>query len=294
MRSRLSPSEVGIPDRGEDRRVAGLRREEVALLAGVSLTYYTRIERGRLKGVSSNVLHAIIRALRLSDHEAQYLFDLARAQSEGSRSVGSGFEVELPRSVERLISAMSDVPTLALNRLGDPIGGNAMGRALFPHLFPADRQPINHARYVFLDQRSRAFYTDWERSARRVVSFLRLLSGQDPFDRSMNALIRELCSESTDFSSRWAGHGVDTHTSGHKSIRHPIVGELDLEFETMTVGSAPDVRVGTYLTRPGTTSSGRLDRLRECVGSTNTERPTRLVGGSVEQDLKFSARSESL
>lgn len=280
-RARLSPADVGIPELGDDRRVPGLRREEVALLAGVSITYYTRIERGRLKGVSGHVLKAIVRALRMSDPEAQHLFNLARADSGGDRAVERNSQTALGVRVQRLITSMSDVPALALGRLGDPIGGNPLGRALFPHLFPEGEPVVNHARYVFLDDRSRVFYVDWERSARRVVSVLRLLAGQDPSDRAVMALIGELKMRSDDFRTAWACHGVDTHTTGQKSIRHPVVGEVTLEFETLSVGSAPDVRIGTYLAEPETPSADALDLLRSWVATRTPKgavEPGRVIG----------------
>ncbi|MFI7171296.1 helix-turn-helix domain-containing protein [Rhodococcoides fascians] len=261
-RSRLSPAEVGISELGGDRRVPGLRREEVAALAGVSITYYIRIERGRLKGVSESVLRAIARALRMSDAESQHLLNLARADSSGGRPSRRMSTTRMDNGIERLLTTMADVPAIALGRLGDPLGANALGRSLFPHLFPDGRPPINHAHYVFLDQRARTFYVDWERSARRVVSVLRLLAGQDPRDHALTSLVNDLSARSADFRKEWAGHAVDTHAAGSKSIRHPTVGEMTLEFETLSVGSAPDVRIGTYLAVEGTPSADALNVLR--------------------------------
>ena len=163
---------------------------------------------------------------------------------------------------------MPDVPTVVLGRLGDVLGANALGRALFPHLFPEDGEPLNHTRYLFLDDRSRAFYADWEGSARGGVSARRLLAGHDPADRALTALGGELATRSPEFRTWWAGHTVRIHTAGTKAIRHPVVGELSVAYETLTLASAPDVRIVTYLTDPGTPSADALDLLRSWVATT--------------------------
>jgi transcriptional regulator with XRE-family HTH domain len=270
MRARLTPEQAGVTMFGGERRVPGLRREEVAQLAGVSTAYYTRMERGNLRGVSDSVLRSLARILHMNDAETQHLFDLARAASDGARTPRAKPQSRLPQRAAQLIDAMPDVPTVALGRLSDPIGANALGRALFPHVFPPDGEPLNHTRYLFLDDRSRAFYLDWERSAREVVSAMRLIAGRDPSDRALMALVGELATHSPEFRTWWAGHTVKTHTSGTKRIRHPVVGELTVAYETLTLGSAPDVRIVTYLADPGTPSADALDLLRSWVATTNT------------------------
>jgi transcriptional regulator with XRE-family HTH domain len=270
MRARLTPEEAGVTMFGGERRVPGLRREEVAQLAGVSTAYYTRMERGNLRGVSESVLYSLARILHMDEAETQHLFDLARAASDGARTARVMVQSRLPQRAAQLIDAMSDVPTVALGRLGDVLGANALGRALFPHLFPDSGEPLNHTRYLFLDDRSREFYVGWERSAREVVSALRLIAGRDPSDRVLTALVGELATRSPEFRTWWAGHTVKTHTSGTKAIRHPTVGELTVAFETLTLASTPDVRIVSYLVDPGTPSADALDLLRSWAATPQT------------------------
>jgi transcriptional regulator with XRE-family HTH domain len=270
MRARLTPEEAGVTMFGGERRVPGLRREEVAQLAGVSTAYYTRLERGNLRGVSESVLRSLARILRMNEAETQHLFDLARASSDGARTSRVKPQSRLPHRAAQLIDAMPDVPTVALGRLGDLVGANALGRALFPHLFPEDGEPLNHTRYLFLDDRSREFYVDWERSAREVVSAMRLIAGRDPSDRALMTLVGELATHSPEFRAWWAGHTVKTHTSGTKAMRHPVVGELTVAYETLTLGSTPDVRIVAYLADPGTPSADALDLLRSWAATRST------------------------
>lgn len=268
MRARLTPEQAGVVLFGGERRVPGLRREEVAQLAGVSTAYYTRMERGDLRGVSESVLRALARALHMDDAETQHLFDLARASSAGrtatSRTRGRPL---LPARAAQLLDTMSDVPAIALGRLGDPLGSNALGRALFPDLFPEGAPPLNHTRYLFLDDRSREFYVDWERSAREVVSGLRLLAGHDPADRALTALVGELATHSPEFRAWWAGHTVRIHATGDKTLRHPVVGELTVGYDSLSFASAPQVQLVTYLPQPGTPSADALDLLRTWVAT---------------------------
>ncbi|MFE2432025.1 helix-turn-helix domain-containing protein [Streptomyces sp. NPDC059373] len=270
MRARLTPEEAGVTVFGGERRVPGLRREEVAQLAGVSTAYYTRMERGNLRGVSESVLRSLARSLRMDDAETKHLFDLARAASDGARTPRAKPRARLPQRAAQLIDAMSDVPTVALGRLGDVVGANPLGRALFPHLFPENGQPLNHTRYLFLDDRAREFYADWEHDARHVVSALRLIAGRDPSDPALMALVGELATHSPEFRTWWAGHTVTIHTAGTKTIRHPVVGELTVAFESLTLDSTPDVRIVTYLTDTGTPSADALDLLRSWLATAHT------------------------
>ena len=271
LRARLSPEKAGVPMFGGERRVPGLRREEVAQLAGVSTAYYTRLERGNLRGVSESVLHALVRVLRLDQAESQHLFDLARSASEGARRTSrSGPRPRLPQRTARLLDTMPDVPAIAVDRIGDPVGSNALGRALFPHVFPEHGEPLNQVRYLFLDDRSRDFYPDWERVAREGVSALRLLAGHDPADRALTALVGELATHSVEFRTWWAGHTVRTHTAGTKTIRHPVVGELTLSFDSLGLGSTPDIAIVTYLADPRTPSADALDLLRSWTATVTT------------------------
>jgi transcriptional regulator with XRE-family HTH domain len=263
LRARLTPEKAGLTIFGGERRVPGLRREEVAQLAGVSTAYYTRMERGDLRGVSESVLFALVRALHLDEAETAHLFDLARATTAGpGRNPRARPEPRVSPHLAQLIDSMSDVPAIALTQLGDPLASNALGRSLFPHLFPDGASPLNHARYLFLDERSQRFYPDWETSARESVSALRLLAGHDPSDRALMSLVGELATRSEDFRVWWGGHTVRTHTSGTKRIDHPVVGELTVAYETHAVTSAPGLGLTTYLAAPGSTSADALALLR--------------------------------
>ena len=262
LRARVTPEQAGLTTFGGERRVPGLRREEVAQLAGVSTAYYTRMERGDLAGVSDSVLFALVRALRLDEAEAAHLFDLSRAATGPRRAPRAKPEARVSPLVAQLLDTMADVPAVAMNRVTTTAGSNALGRALFPHLFPDDGTPVNSARYLFLDERAQHFYVDWETSAREAVSALRLLAGQDPTDKALMALVGELATRSSDFRTWWGGHTVRTHNTGTKKINHPVVGEMTLAYETLLLPSSSGIVVATYLAKPGSPSADALDMLR--------------------------------
>jgi len=264
LRARMTPEKAGLTTFGGERRVPGLRREEVAQLAGVSTAYYTRMERGDLGGVSESVLYALVRALQLNDAESAHLFDLARAAtpSGARRAPRAKPETRVSPLVAQLLDTMRDVPVVAMNRVTTVAGSNALGRALFPHFFTEGGTPVNSARYLFLDERAKTFYADWETSAREAVSALRLLAGQDPTDRALMALVGELATRSTDFRTWWGGHTVRTHNTGIKRINHPIVGAMTLSYETLLLPSSSGIVVATYLAEPGSSSADALDMLR--------------------------------
>ena len=270
LRARISPEKAGVTVFGGERRVPGLRREEVAQLAGVSTAYYTRMERGDLGGVSESVLYALVNALQLTDVESDHLLDLARNATGTRRPSRAKLDTRLSPQLAQLIATMQDVPVVALSKLGDPLGSNPLGRALFPHLFPADAAPLNTARYLFLDPRSRDFYPDWDAVARESVSAMRLLAGHDPSDRQLAALVGELATRSTEFRTWWGSHSVRTHSTGTKRINHPIVGEMTLGYQTLTIQSAPNVRLATYLAETGTSSADALDLLRSWAATPAT------------------------
>ncbi|MEP7765929.1 helix-turn-helix transcriptional regulator [Sanguibacter sp. 25GB23B1] len=262
LRARITPEKAGLMHFGGERRVPGLRREEVAQLAGVSTAYYTRMERGDLSGVSESVLYALVRALQLDEAEAAHLLDLSRAASGPRRAPRSKPESRVSPLVAQLLDTMRDVPAVAMNRVTAVVGSNALGRALFPDLFPADAAPLNSARYLFLDPRSQTFYPGWETSAREAVSALRLMAGHDPSDRALMALVGELATRSPDFRTWWGGHTVRTHITGNKRINHPLVGEMTLAYETLALPSSNGIVIATYLAEPGTPSADALDLLR--------------------------------
>jgi transcriptional regulator with XRE-family HTH domain len=266
LRGRISPEQAGITAFSGERRVPGLRREEVAQLAGVSTAYYTRMERGDLSGVSESVLHALARALHLTDAESTHLLDLARTATTGPpRAPRAKAEPRATARLTQLLDTMSDVPALAMTRLGTPVASNALGRALFPDLFPDGAAALNNVRYLFRDPRSQLFYPDWEDIGRETVSALRLLAGHDPSDRALMALVGELSTHSSDFRTWWGGHTVRTHTSGTKRINHPIVGEMTLSYDNLAVLSTPGLALTTYLTAPATPSADALNLLRSWI-----------------------------
>ncbi|MCJ1674479.1 helix-turn-helix transcriptional regulator [Rathayibacter sp. VKM Ac-2929] len=262
LRGRITPEKAGLTVFGGERRVPGLRRAEVAQLTGVSTAYYTRMERGDLSGVSESVLYALVRALQLGDAESAHLFDLARAATGARRQPRAKPESAVSPLVAQLLDTMRDVPAIATNRVTTIAGSNALGRAVFPDLFPADGAPVSGARYLFLDDRAKDFYLDWETSAREAVSALRLLAGQDPSDKALMALVGELATRSSDFRTWWGGHTVRVHNSGTKRIKHPVVGEMTLSYESIVVPSNAGIVVATYLAEPGTPSADALDLLR--------------------------------
>jgi transcriptional regulator with XRE-family HTH domain len=270
LRARITPDTAGLTWYSGERRVPGLRREEVAQLAGVSTAYYTRMERGDLSGVSESVLFALVRALQLDEAEKTHLFDLARAATGPRRAPRTKPEPRIPTRLTQLLDTMRDIPALALTRLGTPLASNVLGRALFPHLFPDGQPPLNHARYLFLDERSQTFYPDWETSARESVSSLRLLSGQDPTDRALASLVGDLATGSEDFRTWWGGHTVRIHTSGTKRINHPIVGELAVGYDVLGLQSTPGLSITTYLPEPGSPSADAMAMLQSWIAEAGT------------------------
>ncbi|TSD92855.1 helix-turn-helix domain-containing protein [Skermania sp. ID1734] len=259
-RERITPGQAGLPHVGGDRRVKGLRREEVAMLAGLSVEYYTRIERGRLGGASDSVLDAIARALQLDDDERAHLHQLARNVAPGARRRRTEPRSPITASVQQVLDSMS-VPAVVMNDRLDLLAANDLGRALYADLFDMAQQPANFARYVFLDPRAAAFYTDLDEAKNQLVAILRATAGRDPLDTEVTALIGELSTRSVDFSTRWAKHNVARHTTGHKTIHHPAVGTMDLAYNDFTLPGDPHIAITTYTADPGTPSADALTLL---------------------------------
>jgi transcriptional regulator with XRE-family HTH domain len=224
-RARITPQQAGLPTYGGHRRVKGLRREELALLAGVSVEYYTRLERGNAGGVSDSVLEALVRALQLDEAERAHLFDLTRAANAAARIRRRPPQQHVRPGVQRLLDAMTDVPAFVQNGRLDLLAANPLARAVYADLFDdagprAGRMP-NHARYTFLDPRAADFYPDWNRAAGDGVALLRAEAGRSPDDRELTDLIGELTTRSERFSALWATHNVRWHTTGTKLFHHP-------------------------------------------------------------------------
>jgi len=258
-RAKITPEQAGITAYGE-RRVPGLRREEVAVLAGVSVDYYTRMERGNLGGVSESVLEALARGLQLDDAERAHLFDLARAvQPAGPRPRRRAKQRVRP-SLQRLVDAIT-APALVQNGRLDILAANSLGRALYSEIYADPLRPVNHARFVFLSPRAPDFYRDWNRAANDTVAILRTEAGRDPYDRDLSDLVGELSTQSEEFRTRWAAHNVRIHRTGVKEVHHPVVGDLSLTYEMLEVSADSGLAILTYTAEPGSRSAEALDLL---------------------------------
>lgn len=251
-RNRLSPEAAGLPIYGGNRRVPGLRREEVALLSGLSVDYYVRLERGNLNGASESVLEAIAGALQLDEAERAHLYDLARASGPQRRRPAGATRVR--PAILRVLDAMGEVPAYVRNGRFDILGANQLGRALYAPVFDsplfAQRGPVNTARFMFLDPAATDFWVDWDKGANDAVAFLRSETGRSPHDRVLVDLIGELTTRSKEFAVRWGRHDVKFHRTGVKRLRHPLVGELDLPYEAMELTADPGLRINVYTPEP--------------------------------------------
>ncbi|WP_329566761.1 helix-turn-helix domain-containing protein [Kitasatospora sp. NBC_01266] len=266
-RSQLRPEEAGVPTYGERRRVPGLRREELALLAGVSASYYTRLEQGHSLNASPQVLDAIARALRLDESERRHLHDLANARQPRGRGRRPGPE-RVVEAARQLLDGMPDLPAIVVGRRSDVLAWNRLGHALFAgHLHPdAPDRPAERpamARLVFLDSHTRELYADWPSKARAAVGTLRLRAGQYPDDPALHALIGELSSKSPEFATMWADHRVKAGHIATYGMRHPLVGPLTVTQQTLSHGPGPDILVGT--TAAGSPSQAALALLAQLI-----------------------------
>lgn len=259
-RARITPDQAGLPAFGGNRRVPGLRREEVSLLAGVSVDYYTRLERGDLSGASDSVLEALARALQLDEAETAHLFDLARAANASpvARTPRKKSTVLRP-SILRLLDAMTEAPAIVRDNHFDYLAANALGRALYARVF-AQPQP-NSARFAFLDPAAQEFYPEWERNTQELVAAMRGEAGRNPFDRRLTDLVGELSTRSERFRTLWAAHNVRFHRTGVKRIAHPVVGEIELTYEAFELPADPGLHLSTYTAEPGTPSADKLRML---------------------------------
>ena len=262
-RAKLAPEQAGLPTFGSTRRVPGLRREEVALLAGVSVDYYTRLERGHTGGVSETVLEAIARALQLDEAERSHLFDLARAQVTTSRPRRRSSPQRVRPGVQRMLDAMTGAPAYVRNGRLDLLAANRLGYALYSEVFADPRRPVNSARFAFLDPRATTFFGDWERVADDSVAILRGEAGRNPYDRDLSDLIGELSTQSEDFRVRWAKHDVRYHDTGLKRIHHPVVGDLELTYEALTLRGDSELTLFAYTAEPGSRSDESLQLLAD-------------------------------
>ncbi|GHG18892.1 helix-turn-helix transcriptional regulator [Streptomyces zaomyceticus] len=264
-RARLKPQDVGLPEFGRHRRVPGLRREELAQLAGVSVAYYTRLEQGNGRNVSTEVLDAIARALRLSDTERAHLTHLAKPTAKKKQHRAAITRPQQVRpGLQHLLDAMDDVPAFLIGRRGDILAWNRLARALMGDFAAMEPEERNMARMIFLGDHARDLYLDWECKATEVVSVLRLYAGCYPDDPALLALVGELSVKSEEFRSLWAAHTVTDKGHGTKRLRHPLVGDMTLSYESMQVaGGDPDLMLVTYQAEPGTASADALRLLAQ-------------------------------
>ena len=277
-RAKITPDRAGLTIYGTNRRVPGLRREEVALLAGLSVDYYTRLEKGNLSGASDTVLHAIADALQLDEAERVHLFDLARAANAGTRTArpaAARRTQPIRPSLQRILDGMTGVPAFVRNGRLDLLGATRLGRALYSPVYDSptnvdDRTPPNLARFRFLDPAAVDFYPDWPLSANNTVALLRIEAGRDPYDKGLTDLVGELCTRSEEFRTRWAAHDVKLHRSGTKVYHHPIVGDLSLDFEALEISADTGLTLTAYSAEPGTSSADALALLASWTSSNIT------------------------
>ncbi|MFD8725691.1 helix-turn-helix transcriptional regulator [Streptomyces sp. NPDC059629] len=270
-RAEVRPEDVGISPHPTRRRVTGLRREELAMLAGVSITHYTRLEQGRAISASDGVLDAIARTLRLTEDETAHLKTLARPAA-ASRPAPPRAE-RVGASARQLLAAMSDVPALVLDRRNDVLAWNRLGHALLAgHLPPdsPDKQAArpNVTRMLFLDEHYRELYTNWDEEAQLAVASLRLVAGRHPDDRRLAELVGQLTVRCDEFASRWARHPVRTCTSGVKHLRHSLVGAMALSFENLVIPGSSGQRLIAYTAEPGSPSEAALRLLGSLTAET--------------------------
>ena len=281
-RAKVTPEQAGLPTYGQ-RRVPGLRREEVASLAGVSVEYYKRLERGNATGASDQVLDALADALRLDDAERAHLFDLARAASPIAprRRIARASSQGVRPVVQRILDSIT-APATVSNMRCDYLAANQLGRALYAPLFESREQPPNSARFTFLDPAAQAFFLEWEKAAKDLVAALRSMAGRNPYDRALSDLVGELSTRSDAFRTWWAAHNVRYHQTGTKRLHHPVVGDLELSYEVMELSADTELRLAIFTAEPGSRSEDALNLLASWAATPDAQ--------SAEQPADDSAR----
>nr|WP_202507893.1 helix-turn-helix transcriptional regulator [Amycolatopsis rubida] len=266
-RARITPEQAGLPVYGGNRRVKGLRREEAALLAGVSVDYYVRMERGSLAGTSDGVLDAVAAALHLDEAERDHLFQLAR-QSRTPTGPRRRPAVTVRPALQQVLAAITDAPAWICNGRYDVLATNHLARALYSPMLTDPRRPANTARFVYLEpEAAGTFFVDYDRVASDVAAKLRMEAGRNPHDEELIALVGELSTRSDLFRQRWASQDVRLHRSGRKRVHHPAVGRLDLDVESMDLPADPGLLLNVYTAPTGTTSADGLALLASWAAS---------------------------
>jgi transcriptional regulator with XRE-family HTH domain len=260
-RAKITPEQTGMPA-GGNRRVPGLRRSEVATLAGVSVEYYAKLERGAIAGASASVLDSVARALQLDEAERGHLFDLARA-ADGIPASGRARRRATKQSSSRpslqwALEAITEGIAFVRNSQQDLLATNLLGRAFYAPVIGDGGRTPNLARFQFLDPASHDFYPDWDVFAGMCVAVMRAEAGRDPHDRAIQDLVGELSTRSEIFRGLWASHDVRTHGTGTKRFNHPIVGELVLAYEELAITAEPGLVLLVYTAEPGSPSAERL------------------------------------
>ncbi|WP_433602379.1 helix-turn-helix transcriptional regulator [Nocardia sp. CA-135953] len=267
-RAKLTPEQVGLPAGGR-RRVPGLRREEVAVLAGVSTDWYIRLEKGHISGVSDDVLYAVARALQLTDAEREHLFNLART-AKPARTPRRRGKSQIPASVQRVLDSMTGAAAFVRNGRLDILANNQLGRALYSPVLDNPAHRANIARFDFLDPRASDYYPDYDGALAVAVALLRTETGRNPDDPELTALIGELATHSEAFRTRWAAHDVRLHRGGIKTFHHPVVGYLELAYDSMELVAAPGLILTAYTAEPASPSADALALLATWAATERT------------------------
>ena len=261
-RAKISPQQAGVPLYGQRRRVPGLRREEVANLAGLSVDYYTRLEKGNLRSASDSVLESIAKALQLDDAERAHLLDLAHAARDGAKpSRRRPPAPQVRPSIQWMLDSMTTSAAFVRNGRLDIVALNALCRAFYAPVLAETTQPVNLARYCFFNPTARDFYPDWDGAADTTVSLLRTEAGRDPHNRALTDLVGELATRSDEFRTRWAAHDVRLHHTGSKQFEHPVVGGLTVSFDAMELPADPGLTLTVYAAEPGSATQEKLAML---------------------------------
>ena len=285
-RARITPDQAGLPAYGGNRRVKGLRREEVALLAGVSIDYYIRMERGDLAGASEAVLDGVANALQLDEAEREHLRALARSAGPIATRRARPSPATVRPVIQQVLDAITEAPAWIRNARHDILAMNPLARALYSPVLDSAvagataKRAANTTRFIYLDPAAREFFVDYDRIATDAAAMLRLEAGRNPHDKDLITLVGELSTQSELFRQHWASHNVKFHRSGRKRLRHPAVGELDLNFEAMELPSEPDLRLNLYTADPDTPAADGLKLLASwaatrAVDNTGTSRRSR-------------------